>query len=412
MGRVAKQISKTGLKKIESFCSLYKDLIIDYDNFYSEFLNIITYDNRYIKECSEKSIIQFYTETADKLFNEYQDLYGKIELDDEFYNKLKYQSRCKLAKKYMPDKYFDNNIDIYFNDVKREYIMHPIGESEDLEFCPENMNIFIKNNLKLVIECAKRYRNLGLPFDDLIQIGNVGLMMAFQKFDNSRANLRFAILDDIKHYKTNEFSFDDAKCIIEKNFAYTKLLDKTLNLIPEDGFANKQEFINWTNKNIKKASFSSVAFQWIRAQIIQELNKHGNIIRIPKSAKDNGYSSANIIRLDSINPHTDDDYHDNQISEIANEEFVIEDESIEKEERRDVFRDILNKVMVSLKVEDRIILKKRFGIDYPFSLSISEIAEQEGLSSNNVKYSIQNSLKTIYDNVTPRNKELILDMLK
>lgn len=413
MSRTVKTLSNSSLKKILSFLETYQDLIIDFDSFKQEFINIITYDNKSMKECAERSIVTFYIETAEDLLDKYLEN-DSIEIDDDFYNNLKAITRKKLAAKYVSDKHFDNNIDIYFNDVKREYILHPIGESDQMEFCPENKEVFIKNNLKLVIDCAKRYRNLGLPFEDLIQTGNVGLMTAFNKFDNSRANLRFAIIDDIKHYPKNEFNFEDAKEIIEKNFTYSKLLSQTIAKIPEDGFISKNDFIEWTNKNIKKASFSSIAFAWIRAEILLELNKYANVIRIPKSAQVNGNSRVNVVRLDSINPHTDDNYHDNQISDIANQEFAIEDETMEKEEKREMFHDMLNEIMAKcgLKGIDRRILKKRFGIDYPFSLSISEIAESENLSSNTVKYSIQNSMKIINEKTVSKQRETILDMLQ
>jgi RNA polymerase primary sigma factor len=41
----------------------------------------------------------------------------------------------------------------------------------------------IEKNLRLVIPIAKRYRGMGLPFGDLIQEGNIGLMRAADKFD-------------------------------------------------------------------------------------------------------------------------------------------------------------------------------------------------------------------------------------
>jgi RNA polymerase primary sigma factor len=41
----------------------------------------------------------------------------------------------------------------------------------------------IEKNLRLVIPVAKKYRGMGLPFGDLIQEGNVGLMRATDKFD-------------------------------------------------------------------------------------------------------------------------------------------------------------------------------------------------------------------------------------
>jgi RNA polymerase primary sigma factor len=41
----------------------------------------------------------------------------------------------------------------------------------------------IEKNLRLVIPVAKKYRGMGLPFGDLIQEGNIGLMRGADKFD-------------------------------------------------------------------------------------------------------------------------------------------------------------------------------------------------------------------------------------
>ncbi|NQZ95209.1 MAG: sigma-70 family RNA polymerase sigma factor [Myxococcales bacterium] len=45
---------------------------------------------------------------------------------------------------------------------------------------------FVSHNLRLVVKLAMQYRKMGVPFMDLIQEGNLGLIRAVEKFDHRR----------------------------------------------------------------------------------------------------------------------------------------------------------------------------------------------------------------------------------
>ena len=81
-------------------------------------------------------------------------------------------------------------------------------------------------------------------------------------------------------------------------------------------------------------------------------------------------------------------------------------------EKQNLFKGILDKVLAKISPIDRRIIKKKFGIDAPFQMSINEIAENEGISANKVKYSITSTLKLIEKNISAEDKKYIIELLK
>lgn len=83
-------------------------------------------------------------------------------------------------------------IGFYLSEIRRIPLLTAeeeivLGKMKD-EGVKEAINILISANLRLVVSNAKRFRNRGLPFPDLIQEGNLGLIRGAMKFDYRRGN--------------------------------------------------------------------------------------------------------------------------------------------------------------------------------------------------------------------------------
>ena len=64
------------------------------------------------------------------------------------------------------------------------------------------LNQLVCANLRIVWSIAKAYANIGLPFEDVLQEGNVGLIMAFDNYDPSKGKLSTHILEYVRKYIT------------------------------------------------------------------------------------------------------------------------------------------------------------------------------------------------------------------
>lgn len=95
------------------------------------------------------------------------------------------ESHASNAESQAPE--VAESLEQYLREISRWDLLTPEAERALARRISKGDNValdeLIQRNLRLVIYWAKRYRTAGLPLQDLIQEGNIGLMRAAEKFD-------------------------------------------------------------------------------------------------------------------------------------------------------------------------------------------------------------------------------------
>lgn len=82
------------------------------------------------------------------------------------------------------------NLAVYLRQIRR---YRTLSTAEEMELARriragdhEALNLLVCGNLKFVVSVCHHYRNLGLSYSDLINEGNIGLIRAARRFDETR----------------------------------------------------------------------------------------------------------------------------------------------------------------------------------------------------------------------------------
>lgn len=376
------------------FINSNKDLVKTYEDIFNEKLIDLKYDIQLIYESINTNYYISYKSLLTTTLNEA--IYSDIPL-------------LQVLNNYKNELVISNNIDsstkIYFNEVNRLYDKN--NNNYDIEFCEDNRDKLIEMNLKSVIAIARKYQNLGLSLEDLISAGNIGLVVAYDKYDPSRSKLKNNIKNKIKEIQLDELSYDILMDAVSCYLSYGNIKPAFNKQFKPGNTYSKKEVLQWVDKNIRNAKFSSVAAMWIKAYIIQELHNNS----IVKSSKSDQIESKYIISIDD--PCTDDN------KSISNILYIESDDKSDLDITEDyiIKRNIISKLFNNIKSRDRSIIMKRFGIGLPRAMDPVEIAEQSGLSVARVSQIVQDSIDTMiynsqYIEIDDVEQEILRDFIK
>lgn len=146
---------------------------------------------------------------------------------------------------------FTETVRVYYDDLKKYKPLTKAKEKRLLKKCKKGnlkaKNEILEANLRFVFDIAKHYTGRGVPISELISDGNMGLLRAIEKFDESKDVkfisyavwwIRQAMLESIK--KRNSINFVE----IEPNTDNDASMDKKLIEDDEDDASFNNDFSN------------------------------------------------------------------------------------------------------------------------------------------------------------------------
>lgn len=291
---------------------------------------------------------------------------------------------------------------IYFKEINDIYTRN--NNNFDIEYCEENKDKLLSMNLKTVISIAKNYQGMGLTLPELISAGNLGLSLAWDKFDPNRAKLKNNMLDAVNDLD-EDVTFNELYNSIQPFLEYGDVQKKFLDKFDAKHIYTKKEVIKWINSNIHSAKFNSIASMWIKAYILIEIDNNSRVVKKPKSEiykdkeKDGVYTKEITIDIDAPADSDSD----------AGMVFKLEDESLtdlEVAEAYKTYKNGLNLLLDGVKPRDRAIFLKKYGIGLPRPMLPKEIAEQEGLSIARVSQIFQTVAEQMLQNQRKYNVDI------
>jgi len=231
----------------------------------------------------------------------------------------------------------------------------------------------IRANLRLVINIAKRYMRLGIPFLDLIEEGNLGLMKAVEKFD---------------HRKGFRFSTYAAWWIKQ---GITRSISEQGKMIRVPVYMN--DLITKWKKNKERLSQKLKRIP-TDAEIAKKLK-----LPTDKIEKINFWMSSTTSSLDA--PIGDDS--ENQISDLVEDQNATPpDAKIEHL----LDRERVDNLLEVMTEREREILDLRFGLTNTKPQTLAVVAKKLGVSRERIRQIEEAALRKLKKFVVGQEKEL------
>lgn len=231
----------------------------------------------------------------------------------------------------------------------------------------------IRSNLRLVISIAKRYMHLGVPFLDLVEEGNLGLMKAVDRF-NHKKGFRFStyaawwIKQSITRYISEHGKIIRIPVYMNELIAKWKKtkerLTQKIKAVPSDKQIAKKMKIS--NEKMEQVTF------WLST------------------------------RTSSLDAPIGEE-EDSQIIDLIEDENSA---SPDAEIKKLMDKERVNNLLEIMTGREKEILDMRFGLKDGKSRTLAEVADKLGVSRERIRQIEEAALKKLRRFVKQQGKEL------
>ena len=257
-------------------------------------------------------------------------------------------------------------LDKYLQEISREEL---VSVEEEVELAQrirkgdrKALERLTRANLRFVVSVAKQYQNQGLSLPDLINEGNVGLIKAAEKFDETRG------------FKFISYAvWWIRQSILQALAEQSRIVRLPLNQVGAVGKINR--ILNkFEQENERRPS-------------VDEISEH---IDLPKEKIDEAMSvNGHSVSVDA--PFTNDE--NSLLDVMVNDDSPMADKQLVRES----LRTEINTALKVLNERERNIIEAYFGINQP-ELTLEEISAKFDLTRERVRQIKEKAIRRLRDN--------------